>query len=338
MISCAFIFINIHYILGATFILLTKKNAFLLNMDYFVNKIFPVVVFILGSIGNLTGIGVLSRKSMRKMSMVSEYQYLLASDTFYFIHLPIVNLIFSYPHLDPVAHSVWFCKLFIYADFAFANLSPMLLIYISLERLVAIKYPTKRFILKKKKNILIFCFLVTVFNMFFYVEAMFYFNIETKNATSLSNETYSFETCIIRDAHQVHTLAYMYLVESTLVPYVLMVICTSVLCYIIFKSRITLGTVKNKRRDLKYTVTSISLNMVFIILTLPISLTNFSITSSNLMPNLVFIFTDYLFFSSYGVNFYLLLIFNSTVRREFFLMFHRKSRQVKQLMEKIQNG
>ena len=296
-------------------------------MEYFVNKIFPVVVFILGSIGNITGICVLSRKSMRKLSMASAYQYLLASDTFYFIHLPIVNLIFSYPHLDPVAHSVWFCKLFMYADFAFANLSPMLLIYISVERLISIKYPARQFFLKKNKNILIFCFLVTIFNMLFYVEAIYFFNIETLflNTTALSNQTNSFETCTIRDAHHVHILSYIYLVESTLVPYVLMIICTSFMCYVIFSSRFTLNIHHSMRRDLKYTVTSISLNMVFIMLTLPISLANFS---TNLIPNLVFVFTDYLFFSSYGVNFYLLLVFNSVVRKEFLSMFQLKSMRV----------
>ena len=120
----------------------------------------------------------------------------------------------------------------------------------------------------------------------------------------------------------------MYMVESTLVPYVLMVICTSIMCYIIFMSRIILNTAKNIGRDLKYTVTSISLNLVFILLTLPISLANFSVTASNFMSNMVFIFTDYLFFASYGVNFYLFLAFNSKVRREFVSMFRRKRRKV----------
>ena len=300
--------------------------------EYFVHYIFPAAIFILGNIGNGLGFIVLSRKKMRKLSSARAYKYLLASDTFYLLQLPILNIVLSYPKIDPVSKSVLFCKIFLYLDFALVALSPMLLIYISMERLISIKFPTQRFILKKQKYIILFSFLVTVFNLLYYIEAALYYNIEIKHINStFENETIinieETKSCTIKDSNQVQIISYMYVAEDCIFPYVIMLICTGLMCYTIFSSRITANNHGRIKKDLKFTITSISLNLVFILLTLPISLANFS---AGFMSDIIFVFTDYLFFSSYGVNFYLFLMFNSAIRKEFFSMFYSDDRNVSQ--------
>ena len=308
------------------------------GMDFFVHTFFPTAITILGTIGNTLGLVLLSTKSMHKFSMATAYKYLLASDAIYLItQLPLLNLMLSYPQIDPVSKSVWFCKLYNYFDYALAQLSPMLLVYISVERLVSIKYPAKRFFLKKHKNICIYTVLVTIFNLVYYIEVALYHDLHVQyQNTTVDNQTvFGDETttvCTMKNTEEVETVAHMFMVEYTLVPYVLMVACTILMCYTIYSSRRTFNTGNHIRKDLKFTVTSISLNLVFILCSLPISLANFF---TSYMTGMLFVFTDYLFFASYGVNFYLFLVFNSLIRREFFSMFYRTSLRVSQTSKNL---
>ena len=142
-----------------------------IEFEDFTNYYFPPAVFITGFIGNLFGMIVLSRKNLKsKLYMSHVYMYLLSSDMFYLItQLPITNLQQSYPSINPLTEAEWFCKLWMFSDWSLANISPMILLYISVERLVAVKFPAKRFLLRKTKNILLFTIVVTIINLIFYI-------------------------------------------------------------------------------------------------------------------------------------------------------------------------
>ena len=72
------------------------------------------------------------------------------------------------------------------------------------------------------------------------------------------------------------------------------------------------------KKDLKFAFTRITLNMIFIILTLPVSLTaQGSLTTPFAVDMYLFEFT--IFAASYGVNFYLLVATNSKIREEFLI-------------------
>jgi hypothetical protein len=136
----------------------------------FTNYYFAPIVFVVGFVGNLFGMIVLSRKRIKsKLHMTHIYMYLLASDMFYLItQLPLTNIQQSYPSINPLPLSSWFCKLWMYSDWSLVNTSPMIILYISVERLVNVKFTAKRLILRKNRNILIFTCSSVRFVCFFY--------------------------------------------------------------------------------------------------------------------------------------------------------------------------
>ncbi len=82
---------------------------------------------------------------------------------------------------------------------------------------------------------------------------------------------------------------------------------------------------KRLKRDIKFAISSFSMNLLFIILNLPLSLMNLSIGQSLTDVYL----TVYLFYFSYGCNFYCMLATNSIFRNEFTSLFIRRKKQNK---------
>ena len=281
--------------------------------DDFTNYYFSPIVFIVGFTGNLFGMIVLSRKNLQsKLYMSHVYMYLLISDMFYLItQLPITNIQQSYPSINPLIMAEWFCKLWVYTDLALANTSTMILLYISVERLVAVKFPAKRLTLRKHKSILMFTIVITVINLIYYIPVYMYYhlNISNVNETNLTSVSCTIST---KD-NQV--ISWMYLVFGEALPDLLMILCTLSLCMTIFQSRGRTEANRNIRKDVRFTITSITLNLAFIALTLPISVVNFF---SNIFVDTIFSFCNILFFSAYAVNFYFLFAFNSIFREEIF--------------------
>ena len=115
-------------------------------------------------------------------------------------------------------------------------------------------------------------------------------------------------------------------VTQMLIPYSLMITFTTLLIYFMFKSRMGVlsdySTSKQNRRfqrDLRFALSALSLNIIYILLNLPIGITyhlDKSFTNLNLFCYDLFLF-------SFSINFYLLFIFN-TLFRNVFLSFFRK--------------
>ena len=107
-------------------------------------------------------------------------------------------------------------------------------------------------------------------------------------------------------------------------------IFSSLLIQHIFKSRlrisnnnISYSNKQNKtfKRDTKFSVTSIILSIIYAILTLPNSIDVFFNNYYLYITYPAFLF---LFYSSYAVNFYIIILTNSFVRNEFFIFFKSK--------------
>ena len=77
--------------------------------------------------------------------------------------------------------------------------------------------------------------------------------------------------------------------------------------------------------EIRLATTSLSLNLIYILLNLPISVINFSQLYDNLY---MYIYCYYLFYLSYSLNFYILLISNSLFQNEFFEMIKIKKVQI----------
>jgi len=75
---------------------------------------------------------------------------------------------------------------------------------------------------------------------------------------------------------------------------------------------------ENGHKEIRLAVTSITLNIIYITLTLPLPV---ALLFGNTISDFFLFLNFYLFCFSYSINFYILLAMNSLFRSEFFLIF-----------------
>jgi hypothetical protein len=275
---------------------------------FFVINIFPILMIVLETIGGIFGLLVLKKKKLKKIGPIEMYKYLFIVGI---INLP--KIIQFYLHnfgIDFENTSVMACRLTSYFWYTTDPLSPMILVYISIERFISIKYPNKRVILNKKINQYIYMIILIGFNLIINIWVPFDYDlISMKNSTK----------CVSPNKR----VYYFVFLNTHIIPYSLMITFTVLLIYSTFKSRrrvIANYTNRQNRtfkRDIKFAFSSLSLNFIFILFNLPVSFRSY------FNPDL-FLFFLYLHLFSFSINFYLLFIFNSLFRKQFLSLFITK--------------
>jgi len=194
----------------------------------------------------------------------------------------------------------------------------MILAYISFERLVSIKHFHKVAILRKEKTQLIYFLVIFIYNLAFYSPIAYYISLHIDSSNNTSN------VCDFISTQSQLVLGNMDLVNRVVIPFVLMTIFTIILIDFIFQSRKRIHQKnysskqnRNFQKDIKFAITSIALNVVYVLFNLPVSI-------FLILPNYYLYLTYpallFLFYSSYAVNFYIILITNSLIRNEFLIL------------------
>jgi hypothetical protein len=113
-----------------------------IGFEYFVNIIFPPLILLFGLFGNIIGLVVLSRKNLTKIGPVHVYRLLLTIDSV-FLNL-VVQKYLQFGFNIPVNKiSSLICKITSYFNYSLDGLSPMLLVYISIDRFIFIRFSNK---------------------------------------------------------------------------------------------------------------------------------------------------------------------------------------------------
>lgn len=286
--------------------------------------VYEIVQFTLGIFGNIIGIiTFLKSKKLVNIGTRRIYIYLLIVDTLFLLQMlsDSISIIFEY---NITSNSLIACRLYHYLTRVLSTLSPMLLVYISIERYLSFGGPTKKLSLRKSKNQNLYLFIIIIFNLFYYTPCLIYF--ET-TLDLLSNQT----ICDLNDESSETILSIMDLTNRVAVPCVLMAFATVLLILSIFESKNrVLMNYSSKfstllQKYIKLAITSICLNIIYIVLSLPLPIL-FSFMRS--YTDSVFYFVFFLFCLSYSLNFYILFITNSLFRAEFFKVFKFKSKPI----------
>jgi len=288
------------------------------DFRYFVKYIFPVFVLTFGLIGNTLGIKVLCNKDMKNIGPKRMYIYLFLSDSFFLVQI-IVNYFQLAYNLYIGTLSDYSCKLWNYCNYSFAIVSSYLIVYISLERCISITRPSWKFFMRKARHQLIWFILVEFACMLYYLPVGLYY----KGFPTYDNVTLTL-ICDFVDTNAQLLISYMDLIARAVVPFFLMIICSVTLIYSLFKSR--LRVVENFLaeenqsfyKELRLAVSSISLNLIYIITQLPLSIIMFQ---TDYFSDLYYEFSFYIFYFSYAINFYIILATNSLFRSRFFSLF-----------------
>jgi hypothetical protein len=117
-------------------------NAYI-GFEYFINMIFPPLFLFFGLFGNIIGLIVLSRKKLAKIGPVHVYRILLSIDSIYLVLVIKNYLDFGY-NIPVNKISSLICKITSYFDYSLDGISPMLIVYISIDRYLFIRFSNKK--------------------------------------------------------------------------------------------------------------------------------------------------------------------------------------------------
>ena len=220
------------------------------------------------------------------------------------------------------------CKIYQYFNYGLDALSPFCLVYISVEKFISIANPNKRSILKKK-NIQIYFFIsLCLFNIFYHLNVPLSYDTVT---ISNNNTT----ICFFNNDENQLTVTFMDLIDFILIPFILMIIFSTLLILTIFKSRSrvnnSLKENKRLRKDVKFSISLLSMNLLFILLNLPDEIDLFLPFNNEIYSTLAQLCN-----LSFAINFYLILFTNSLFRKEFISLFVKKEAKNQQTIREME--
>ena len=285
-------------------------------MDYLSIFIGRFVLLFLGIFGNIMGIAVFRRKNMDKISTNQIYRLILFLDAF-FLSTQIFEDSALSLGLDLRSLSTLSCKIRYYWNYSIGAVSPWLLVYITIERYVAIKYTSIK-ILKQHNFQKLIIVLIFIYNLGIY--SPFAILKQVYSAID-NNETYYY--CDFEDNIQYTIMTSLDLINSALLPFFIMFYFSCALIHTILKVRLRIIDMRSKkdkkklRRDIRFGVSSIALNVFFVILNLPLCVTNIFFPLLDDFTYNIFIIV---FYAIFCINSYILFFFNSIFRNEFLVM------------------
>jgi hypothetical protein len=286
-------------------------------MDYLSIFIGRFVLLFLGIFGNVMGIAVFYRKNMNKISTNKIYRLILFLDTF-FLSTQIFQDSALSLGLDLRSLSTLSCKIRYYWNYSIGPVSPWLLVYITIERYVAIKYTSIK-ILKQHNFQKLIIVLIFIYNLGIYSP----FAILKQVYSSIDNNNETYYYCDFEDNIQYTIMTSLDLINSALLPFFIMTASSCALIHTILRVRLRILDMRSKRdkkklrRDIRFGVSSIALNIFFVILNLPLCVTNIFFPLIDDFTYNIFII---IFYAIYCINSYILFFFNSIFRNEFLVM------------------
>jgi hypothetical protein len=291
------------------------------SIEYFIKYIFAPFILCTGLIGNITGFIIMKSKKLENIGPRTMYKCMFIMDTLFLFQVLLFYSTRAYgKNISTVSELL--CKMYNYLNYSLCPISPMLLCYISMDRFVAIRLPSSKGTMRRERNQLLYFMIILTFNALYYIPMPFAYSII--NLSESTNQTRL--TCYFAEFRKIGViLSWMDLANYVLMPFTLMFLCSFLIIFTIFQSRRNVSrnqkSNKNLDRDIRFSVTCFVLNLLYLLLNLPLAIIllfpiNFSATFFSL--------TNYLFYLSYAVNFYILLFTNSLIRRQFLELFKGK--------------
>jgi len=284
-------------------------------MIIFLSYIIAILIFFLGLIGNSTGLIVfirISSKIFPTRIIFIIYALINLLCLFYLFTKFLIKNIFSVLFYDI---SVSLCKIGYFLDYFLLSVANYVLVFISMERFLSIKF-SKLNTFKKKLNQFISIFIIVTYNFLLYTPSIYFL--------SFVNKTNSTECDFIKNEYN-NLMSLMEFINSSLVPFVIMLIFSGLLIQTVLKSRLRLLNLANQRdriklrKDIQLSVSLVVFNLAFFLLNAPHTIYHLITTNAN---------TDlhdavkYISSISFCIDFYILFVLNSIFRKNVISIFH----------------
>jgi len=218
------------------------------------------------------------------------------------------------------------CKFTVFFTFVNYPIASWLLVIISIDRYLSISFPSKY--LFRKKNLFqnLTCSFVIGFNLCLYIPYLFGFVQQIKLNETNQTKTYE-KTCLTPRLW----MDFIDLFQSTLIPFSFMIIFTSLTIKTVYYSRKSNPNNSiNKSKDIKFAISSILINILFLLFNLPILIVETMKRNTNIFENLKdfysIIYLSALFFSYFNttITFFINYFVNSMFKKGFKELFSLK--------------
>lgn len=295
----------------------------------------------MGILGNICSFIVFSRPTFAKSSIRVYCKFLALFDLFTLFNLVdgLVGFIIGY---SPLNNLTYICQLGFYITVGISPIPGWILVLFSIDQLITVSM-TKRFSFIKAKRFQ-YALIAALFLFHCGIYSPVVLMVDVHNITD-ENGTVLFLSC---DSFTL-ILPLFYLVESSLVPFTVMIVTTSRIVQLLVQSRhrtSELGsnqsaetyrsettTAKNelktpssirRARNLKYGFNSVILNILFIILTFPVVVLyifpQYDFFLYNLIDSICMVF----FYLNFALHFWVHFAVNSIFRNQFLILLRIK--------------
>lgn len=279
-----------------------------------------------GLIGNSLSFLVFSRRTFKKNSINVYCRALAVIDSTYIL-VQLINDLAQYAGIQLYPSVNALCKLSFYIYVSIPSISGWTLAALSVDKAVSVVYVNRISFLRKLSFQLGVIISIVVINLLVYISVPIGLNsIRYENWNNQTNTTQVSFGCTINNLSFIRVINYLFLIESSLVPFAFMLAATCVITVRLYQSRTRVflekdtnsGKPKNRRlKDRKFAYTSAILNIIFVIFQIPIVLT-YLIDVPNLNTYLLFYLSAIIALNmNLCMPFIIYLISNSIFRRQF---------------------
>jgi hypothetical protein len=278
---------------------------------------FRIAMGVIGTVGSILTFLVFSRKTFRKTSMSVYCRALAIVDlnTLLVLFNDVATVFYNTPQFFG---NSYVCKLVLYLDISIVPISGWLLVLFSLDKLISVFQIEMLQFMKKKLNQILTLAAVVIAHLIFYSPILWYVHFEQINL--LGNIT--IPTCTVQGNPLWKSYNILNLFDASLLPFSLMLGFSILTIYKLSTSRNNLGKFNSisrerHRKDRKFTFTSISMNVLFVLLQMSITISSF-VDLGDYFSNVIFFSVSLMILQlDFNTRFFIYLMTNSIFRNEF---------------------
>lgn len=295
-----------------------------------------MVIILIGLVGNVFSFVVYSKKVFANNSIGVYCRAMAIFDSLTLVQIFIdLFFIFFTPGSSLLASIT--CKLNHYLIVSFSSISGWILVAFSLDKMACITQ-RRRFNLIKRK-----CFQLTTLCVISVSHFILYIIVPVKLAEYETSRLNDSTRCDLSSISFIRVWSVVYFVESSVVPFLLVMIATFQIVKTILCSRRRLMNNQvyyrqRRSKDRQFALNSVILNILFILLKLPISL-NYLISSNDSQLDKFILYVTYFVFNlSFSLRFFIHLAFNGMFRNEFLKLIHVRLHLRRKLVDLTQTS
>ena len=287
----------------------------------FVVAIIDSTVIGIGFIGNVISIIVFLRKTFRNNSVSTYCTALAISECLAIIQF--INLIYYFPYNTYLMNlSDTFCKIVHTGIILINAIPPFIMVAFSVDKLLSMR--TSSIAILKKKW---FQWSVVAAIVLFHIGLYMYYPILVKRIEIFPGYFLCDGSTI--GFYKVHQI--LNILETCIIPFVVLMITSILTIRLLFKSRNSIernGKLAKERklRDRKYAITSVTFNILFIVLKLPSAIFFILFAFYSYYDVYYYHIGNFLFFINSSSGFLVHLVTNSLFRRELLILFRLTKR------------